>query len=95
MRYPGSEKLEIYSLAGRAIPPAGPAYLGHARILPMTFYRWYARLQAGGPEALEARPSRPRRVWNGIPEEVRVQSSNWRWTNRNSRRGRWQRASPM
>jgi hypothetical protein len=32
-------------------------------ILPMTFYRWYARLQAGGPEALEDKPSRPGRVF--------------------------------
>jgi putative transposase len=36
-----------------------------------TFYRWYDRHQAGGPEALEDRPSRPRRVWNRIPEAVR------------------------
>ena len=47
-----------------------PLVLG---ILPMTFYRWYARLQASGPEALEDKPSRPRRVWNKIPEEVREQ----------------------
>ena len=39
----------------------------------MTFYRWYARLQAGGPEALDDKPSRPKRVWNRIPEEVRSQ----------------------
>jgi len=36
-----------------------------------TFHRWYDRHQAGGPEALEDRPSRPRRVWNRIPEAVR------------------------
>ena len=42
-------------------------------MLPMTFYRWYARLQAGGPEALEDKPFRFRRVWNRIPEAVREQ----------------------
>ena len=29
--------------------------------------------QTGGPEALEDRPSRPSRVWNRIPDEVREQ----------------------
>jgi transposase InsO family protein len=36
-----------------------------------TFHRWYDRRQAGGPEALEDRPSRPDRVWNRIPDEMR------------------------
>jgi transposase InsO family protein len=40
-------------------------------ILRSTFYRWYDRYQAGGPEALEDRPSAPRQVWNRIPDEVR------------------------
>ena len=38
-----------------------------------TFYRWYDLDQTGGPEALSDRPSRPGRVWNRIPEEVRGQ----------------------
>ena len=40
-------------------------------IRPSTFYRWYDRYRAGGPEALEDKPSRPDRVWNRIPDEVR------------------------
>jgi len=36
-----------------------------------TFYRWYDLYQIGGPEALSDRSSRPRRVWNRIPDEVR------------------------
>ena len=40
-------------------------------IRPSTFYRWYDRLRSGGPEALEDRPSKPDRVWNRIPDEVR------------------------
>jgi len=45
--------------------------LAHLGIPPATFYRWYDRDRAGGPEALEDRPSRPDRVWNRIPDEVR------------------------
>jgi hypothetical protein len=40
-------------------------------IRPSTFYRWYERYRAGGPEALQDKPSRPDRVWNRIPDEVR------------------------
>ena len=54
---------------GRAIPSART--LGTLGILPSTFYRWYDRYQAGGPEALEDRSSAPRQVWNRIPDEVR------------------------
>jgi putative transposase len=72
MRYPGSEKLEIIRLVEQSHLPVRRT-LVMLGILPMTFYRWYARLQAGGPEALEDKPSRPRRVWNKIPEEVREQ----------------------
>jgi hypothetical protein len=40
-------------------------------IRPSTFYRWYDRYRAGGPEALEDKPSRPDRVWNRISDGVR------------------------
>ena len=32
---------------------------------------WCELCRAGGPEALEDRPSRPGRVWNRIPEGIR------------------------
>jgi putative transposase len=38
-----------------------------------TFYRWYDRYRTGGPEALSDHRSRPDRVWNRIPEDVRSQ----------------------
>ena len=41
-----------------------------------TFYRWYDRYLAGGPEALEDRSPRPSRVWNRIPEPVREKIKN-------------------
>lgn len=72
MRYPGSEKLEIIGLVEQSHLPVRRT-LATLGILPMTFYRWYARLQAGGPEALEDKPSKPKRVWNRIPEDVRAQ----------------------
>ena len=72
MRYPGSEKLEIIRLVEHSHPPVRRT-LAKLGIPPVTFYRWYARLQAGGPEALENKPCRARRVWNWIPEEVREQ----------------------
>jgi Homeodomain-like domain len=43
----------------------------HLGIPAATFYRWYERYQADGPEALADRPSRPDRVWNRIPEVQR------------------------
>jgi putative transposase len=70
MRYPASEKLEIIRLVEQSHLPAGRT-LEKLGILRSTFYRWYDRYQAGGPEALEDRPSTPRQVWNRIPHEVR------------------------
>ena len=40
-------------------------------IRPSTFYRWVDRFQVGGPEALADKPSKPDRVWNRIPDDVR------------------------
>src|SRR6202158_4499091 len=71
MRYPASEKLEIIRLVERSHLPARRT-LETLGILPSTFYRWYDRYQAGGPEALEDRSSAPRQVWNRIPDEVRM-----------------------
>ena len=71
MRYPASEKLEIIRLVERSYLPARRT-LQTLGILPSTFYRWYDRYRASGPEALEDRPSTPRQVWNRIPDEVRA-----------------------
>ena len=40
-------------------------------LLPGSFYRWVERYQTGGVEALEDKPSKPSRVWNRIPDDVR------------------------
>ena len=71
MRYPAVEKLEIIRLVEQSHLPVRRT-LRQLGIPPATFYRWYERYQTGGPEALADRPSRPDRVWNRIPDEIRA-----------------------
>jgi transposase InsO family protein len=70
MRYPASEKLEIIRLVEQSHLPVGRT-LEQLGIPRATFYRWYDRYQAGGPEALDDRSPRPDRIWNRIPNGVR------------------------
>ena len=70
MRVPASEKLEIIRLVEQS-HLAARRTLQTLGIRPSTFYRWYDRFQSGGPEALEDRPSRPKQIWNRIPDPVR------------------------
>jgi putative transposase len=70
MRYPAAEKLEIIRLVEGSHLPVRRT-LAHLGVPRATFYRWYDLLRTGGPEALEDQPSRPKRVWNRIPDEVR------------------------
>ena len=70
MRLPGSEKLEIIRLIEQSHLPARRT-LEMLSIRPSTFYRWYDRYRSGGSEALEDKPSRPDRVWNRIPDDIR------------------------
>ena len=70
MRYTASEKLEIIRLVEGSHLPTKRT-LDKLGIPRTTFYRWYDRYLAGGPEALEDRSPKPSRVWNRIPEPVR------------------------
>jgi putative transposase len=70
MRYPAAEKLEIIRLVEGSHLPVRRT-LAHLGVPRATFYLWYDLLRTGGPEALEDQPSRPKRVWNRIPDEVR------------------------
>ena len=72
MRYPASEKAEIIQLVEQSHLPAKRT-LDKLGIPRATFYRWYDRHREGGPEALGDRRSRPDRVWNRIPDDVRRQ----------------------
>ena len=70
MRYPASEKLEILRLVEQSHLPVRRT-LEKLGLLPGSFYRWVERYQTGGVEALEDKPSKPSRVWNRIPDDVR------------------------
>src|SRR6478736_1547062 len=72
MRYSASEKAEIIQLVEQSHLPAKRT-LDKLGIPRATFYRWYDRYREGGPEALDDRRSRPDRVWNRIPDNVRRQ----------------------
>ena len=72
MRYAASEKAEIIELVEQSHLPAKRT-LDKLGIPRATFYRWYDRYRDGGPEALADHRSRPDRVWNRIPDDVRRQ----------------------
>jgi putative transposase len=72
MRYPASEKVEIIRIVEQSSLSADKT-LQQIGVPRATFYRWYDQYQAGGPEALEDRPSQPGRVWNRIADEIRDQ----------------------
>ncbi|MGY3238186.1 putative transposase [Bradyrhizobium sp. USDA 4472] len=72
MRYPASEKAEIIHLVEQWHLPAKRT-LDKLGIPRATFYRWYDRYREGGVEALADHRSRPDRVWNRIPDDVRGQ----------------------
>lgn len=71
MRYPASEKLEIIKIVEQSHLPVKRS-LDKLGIPRTTFYNWYDRYQTGGPGALEDRVSKPSRIWNRIPDEVRA-----------------------
>src|SRR6476659_3463002 len=58
---------------GRAIAFAAKRTLDKLGIPRATFYRWYDRYCEGSVEALADHRSRPDRVWNRIPNDVRGQ----------------------
>ena len=70
MRYPASEKLEIIRLVEQSHLPVRRT-LDKLGVPRATFYRWYDCYRSDGPEALQDRSPRPKRVWNKIPGEVR------------------------
>jgi transposase InsO family protein len=69
MRYPASEKLEIIRLVDGSSLSVRRT-LAQLGIPHSTFYSWYDRFLTGGPEALEDRKPRPRKVWNKVPDDI-------------------------
>jgi transposase-like protein len=72
MRYPAVETAEIIQLVEQSHLSAKRT-LDKLGIPRATFYRWYDRYREGGVEALADHRSRPDRVWNRIPDDVRGQ----------------------
>ena len=70
MRLTASERLEIIRLVEQSHLPVRRT-LQTLGILPSTFYRWCDRFQKNGPEGLDDKASKPSRVWNRIPDDVR------------------------
>ena len=93
MRYPASEKAEIIQLVEQSHLPAKRT-LDKLGVPRATFYRWYDRYREGGPEALADHRSRPDRVWNRIPDDVRRQIIALARRFLSCRRGSWLCASP-
>ena len=79
MRYPASEKLEIIRLVEQSHLPVKRT-LDKLGIPRATFYRWYDRYRRAGQRRSTIARSRPDRVWNRIPDEIRSRSSTWRWS---------------
>ena len=94
MRYPASEKLEIIRLVEQSHLPVRRT-LAKLGILPVTFYRWYDRLQSRWARS----PGRqtvhgPDGCGTASPMRCGSGSSNWPWTSPTCRRGSWRCASP-
>src|SRR5262245_23963149 len=93
MRYPASEKAEIIELVEQSHLPAKRA-LDKLGIPRATFYRWYDRYREGGIDALADHRSRPNRVWNRIPNDVRGQIIDLALELQSCRRASWPCGSP-
>jgi transposase-like protein len=72
VRVSAAEKLELIRLVEDSALSVRQT-LREIRLPRSTFYTWYQRYLEGGPEALQDRKPRPRRVWNRIPDRVREQ----------------------
>ena len=70
MRCPAAEKLKIIRIVEQSHLPVRRT-LDKLGVLPGSFYRWVDRYQTGGVVALEDKSSKPSRVWNRIPDEIR------------------------
>jgi len=69
MRYTAAEKQEIIGLVEHSSLSVRRT-LAQLGIPRSTFYCWYDRYRAGGPDGLEDRAPAPQRVWNKLPDTV-------------------------
>ncbi len=94
MRYPASEKAEIIELVEQSHLPARRT-LEKLGIPRATFYRWYDRYRAGGPDALADHRSTTRIASGTVSRTTSAaRSSIWRWRSLSYRRESWPCDSP-
>ena len=94
MRYSASEKLEIIRLVEQSHLPVRRT-LEKLGIKPARFYRWYDRLQTGGPEALEDRSQGRGASRTASLTQYARGLFNWRWMSLSYHHGNWPRALPI
>ena len=70
MRYPAAEKLEIIRTVEASHLPTKKT-LDMLCIPRTTFYRWYDRYVENGLDGLADRTSKPKSIWNRIPQDRR------------------------
>ena len=70
MRYSASEKLEIIRTVEASHLPTKQT-LDMLCIPRTTFYRWYDRYVENGLDGLADRTSKPKSIWNRIPQDRR------------------------
>jgi putative transposase len=72
MRYTQAEKMEIIRLVETSEQPVKRT-LAELGVAGSTCYDWYQRYSEEGYDGLANRSTQPHRVWNRIPETVRIQ----------------------
>jgi len=72
VRYKPEEKIEIIHLVEHSDLPVKQT-LTNLQVPRSTFYDWYRRYQALGPEGLKPKSLRNDQFWNRIPDPVRKQ----------------------
>jgi len=72
VRYKPEEKMEIIHLVEHSDLPIKQT-LEKLQVPRSTFYDWYRRYQALGPDGLKPKSSRNDQFWNRIPDPVRKQ----------------------
>lgn len=71
MRYTQAEKTEIIQLVETSEQPVKRT-LAEVGVARSAFYDWYQRYSKEGYEGLANRSPQPHRIWNRIPESVRI-----------------------
>ena len=92
--YPACEKLEIIRLVEQSHLPVRRT-LDKLGIQPARFYRWYDRLQTGGPRRWKTRHQGRSTSGTASPRQYANGSFSWPWMSRSYHHGNWPHALPI